>query len=156
MTGRRYTAIVFGLALQLPTVAQGINLTGEWTGSASCKAFDGTVFRLPRTTSTLFISHSATTFVARLEADSGPTDYFGHSVQQSGLSTRLQGIMVECRTTPMLSDRSEVVHLKAAEGGGGARMKGSSIFRDQSGDIGTCRWVFERVRKTDPGLAPCP
>lgn len=156
MRVRLHTAIGFVAVLHLPALAFGINLTGEWSGSANCKAFDGTLFRLPRTTSTLLVSHSTTTFAARLETDSGPTEYFGHTVQQSGLSTRLQGIMVECRTTPSLADRSEVVHLKAAESTSRARLKGSSIFRDQSGDIGTCRWTFERVNKTAPGLTPCP
>jgi hypothetical protein len=64
--------------------------------------------------------------------------------------------MVECHTAPSLLDHSEVVHLKASETASGARLKGSSIFRDQGGDIGTCRWSFARVNKNDPGLSECP
>jgi hypothetical protein len=142
--------------LQLPATAFAMNLTGEWSGTISCTAFDGTLYRIPRSPSTLYVSHSGSTFAAHLDNGEGPTDYSGQAIQESGLSTRLRAIMVECHTAPTLVDRSEVVHLKAADGGGGGRIKGSSIFRGQSGDIGTCRWTFTRVNKTDPGLADCP
>jgi hypothetical protein len=148
--------LAFATIVQIPSIAFAINLTGEWTGSISCTAFDGTSFRIPRSTSSLFISHSASAFAAHLEGGEGPTDYSGQAVQQSGVSARLQGIMVECHTTPSLTDRSEVVHLKATESSSAARLKGSSIFRDQGGDIGTCRWSFKRANKNDPGLSDCP
>jgi hypothetical protein len=146
----------FATVIQAPTLVLAINLTGEWSGTISCTAFDGTLFRVPRSTSSLFISHSAGTFAAHLEGGEGPSDYSGQAVQQSGVSSRLQGIMVECHTTPTLDDRSEVVHLKSTESDSGARLKGSSIFRGQSGDIGTCRWSFKRANKNDPGLSGCP
>src|SRR5262245_21756021 len=156
----RFHIMVAGLAfatlVQLPTLAFAINLTGEWTGTSSCTAFDGTLFRVPRSTSSLFITHSAGTFTAHLEGGEGPSDYSGQAVQQSGVSSRLQGIMVECHTAPTLDDRSEVVHLKSMESDSGARLKGSSIFRGQGGDIGTCRWSFKRANKNDPGLSGCP
>lgn len=152
------TAAALGLAaiVQVPAPTFAINLTGEWTGSASCKAFDGTQFRIPRSTTSLFISHSAGTFTAHLAGGEGPTDYSGQAVQQSGVSGRLQAIMVECHTAPTLVDHSEVVHLKGSESGTSARLKGSSIFRDQGGDIGTCRWSFKRANKNDPALNGCP
>jgi hypothetical protein len=149
-------ALAVAAILHHPGLAFAMNLTGEWTGSTSCTSFDGTAFRIPRSDSTLFISHSGGTFAAHLDTGEGPTDYSGQAVQESGQTTRLRGIMVECHTAPSLLDRSEVVHLKAAESGDGARIKGSSIFRGQAGDIGTCRWTFSRVNKTDPGLAECP
>jgi len=159
MKSRSDTAVAvvaFATFLLAPALAVAINLTGEWTGSISCAAFDGTLFRIPRSTSSLFISHSASSFAAHLEGGEGPTDYSGQAVQQSGISSRLQGIMLECHTTPSLNDHSEAVHLKASETTSGARLKGSSIFRDQGGDIGTCRWSFKRANKNDPGLSDCP
>lgn len=153
------TAATVGVAVllwQAPAPVCGINLTGEWTGAANCKAFDGTSFRIPRSTSSLYITHSAGSFTAHLEGGEGPTDYSGQAVQQSGVANRLQGIMLECHTSPALVDHSEVVHFKATESNSGARMKGASIFRDQGGDIGTCRWSFKRVNKNDPGLNGCP
>lgn len=149
-------ALGFVTVLQIPALAFAMNLTGEWTGTTSCTSFDGTLFRIPRSPSTLYISHSGSTFAAHLDTGEGPTDYSGQAVQESGLTTRLRAIMVECHTAPSLVDRSEVVHLKAGDSVGGARIKGSSIFRGQAGDIGTCRWSFSRVNKTDPGFAPCP
>jgi len=146
----------FATVVHLPVLALAMNLTGQWSGSTSCTSFDGTLFRIPRSNSTLYISHSGGTFAAHLDTGEGPTDYSGQAVQESGLTTRLRAIMVECHTAPNLVDRSEVVHLKVGETGDGARLKGSSIFRGQAGDIGTCRWTFTRVNKTDPGLAECP
>jgi hypothetical protein len=146
----------FTMAFQMPLAALAINLTGEWVGSARCKAFDGTQFSLPRSTSTLLISHSTTSFSARLESGDGPTDYVGHTIQQTGQSSRLQGIMAECGTNPTFANRNEVVHLKGSEGATSARLKGSSIFRDPSGEIGTCRWNFKRETKTNPNLIGCP
>lgn len=149
-------ALGFATILHLPALASAMNLTGEWSGTTSCTSFDGTLFRIPRSPSTLYVSHSGGTFAAHLDTGEGPTDYSGQAIQESGLTTRLRAIMVECHTAPSLVDRSEVVHLKAGESGGDARIKGSSIFRGQGGDIGTCRWTFSRVNKTDPNLAECP
>lgn len=153
---RSIAVLGFAMAFQLPIAALAINLTGEWVGSARCKAFDGTQFSLPRSTSTLLISHSTTSFTARIESGDGPTDYVGHTVQQTGQSSRLQAIMVECGTNPTFANRNEVVHLKGSEGATSSRLKGSSIFRAPSGEIGTCRWNFKRETKTNPNLIGCP
>jgi hypothetical protein len=149
-------AFGFVTILQLPALAFAMNLTGEWQGSTSCTSFDGTLFRIPRSPSTLYITHSGGTFAAHLDTGEGPTDYSGQAVQESGQTSRLRGIMVECHTAPNLLDRSEVVHLKAMDSEANGRIKGSSIFRGQAGDIGTCRWTFQRVNKNDPGLTECP
>lgn len=152
-------AWILGCLMLATTVAarpaRGFNLTGEWMGTVACKTFDGTQRRLPSLGTTMRITQSGTQFGVRTEDSSSVKQYNGQAIEDVGQPLRMRAVLIECRSTTDLDNYSEVVHL-IGNAGAKLSLRGKSILRNQSGDIGTCRWTFQRVSSTNPVVPGCP
>jgi hypothetical protein len=134
--------------------AQGFNMTGTWSGTVTCRPFDGTTLFVPRAQTQLEIVHHGTSLVARFTDGSRIKDFNGFAVAQVNAS-KVRTVLAECRSTTGLDGYAEFVHVSAWRGAR-ARMKARSIFRDHNGQIGTCRWKFSRLDEIIPVLSGCP
>jgi hypothetical protein len=72
----------------------------------------------------------------------------------TGQPLRVRALLIECRSTPSLDNYSEVVQVLGSASSR-LRLQGKSILRSQSGDIGTCRWTFQRTTSANPAVTGC-
>jgi hypothetical protein len=145
--------LVLGAALAAAP-AQGFPLTGEWAGNIVCQTFDGTARRVPSVGTTMKISQVGSQLTVQTEDGNGVKHYNGQSIEQTGQPLRVRALLIECRSTPSLDNYSEVVQLLGSASSR-LRLQGKSILRSQSGDIGTCRWTFQRTTSANPAVTGC-
>ena len=132
---------------------EAFNLTGEWIGTIRCQAFNGKQRSIPAMSSTLKITQTGGVLALRVEDGSGVRQYNGQAIDDTAQPLRMRAVLIECRSSTSLNTYSEVVHLS---GSGGSRLSATSILRDQSGDIDTCRWTFQRTDAANPAVSACP
>lgn len=135
--------------------AAASDLTGEWRGKVRCKAYDGVRRSVPDRGAIVKIRQTGRRFVAQLEDAQGLRRYNGETISQIVRSQRVEAILMECRSTAALSNYSEKVMLRGNVLPTGGRLAGQSFFRNQWGEIGTCRWRLQRVDHRAPTVAPC-
>lgn len=134
--------------------AQGFDMTGTWSGTVTCRPFDGTTLFVPRSQTELKLFHQGSSLLARFVDGSKVKDFNGFAVAQVNAS-KVRAVLTECRSTTDLNGYAEFVHVTAWNGAR-ARLKARSIFRDQNGEIGTCRWKFSRIDEAVPAVSGCP
>jgi hypothetical protein len=130
-------------------------LTGEWDGKVTCQTFDGTRRRIPSIGTTLKVTQAGAQLSVQTEDGSGTRHYNGQAIEDVGQPLRIRAVLIECRSTTSLDNYSEVVHLLGSATSK-LRLQGRSILRNQNGDIGTCRWTFQRTSPTNPNVSACP
>jgi hypothetical protein len=135
------------------STAGAFNMTGQWLGTIACRTFNGTQRNAPSIGTTMKITHAGQQVAVRIEDGSGVRTYNGQGIDNAGQPLRMRVVLIECRSSTNLNNYSEVVHLNGSSGG---RLRGTSILRSQLGDIGTCRWSFQRVSASNPIVAGCP
>jgi len=142
-----------GLAWAPPAVAS--DLTGEWRGKVRCRANDGSRRTIPNLGAVVNFHQVGRSFVAQVEDSQGMRRYNGEVVSQIGRNQRVEAILVECRSTAALSNYTEKALLRGTISKNTASLSGTSMFRNQWGEIGTCRWRLQRVSKRVPSVTPC-
>ena len=157
-TASRVASIVCLVAATLgPSLpVWGLELSGVWKGKVRCKAFDGVRRAVPARGATLTVRQAGRHFTAQLEDSQGLRHYNGEVVRQAGRDRRIEAVMMECRSSSDLNDYSEAVNFRGTLFEKGGRLSGESIFRTQLGEIGTCRWRFDRSSASIPTLSFCP
>lgn len=143
------------IVVTLATAAAATDLTGVWTGSVHCRSFDGARRSIPSREATLRISQLGRYFAAQVEHSRGVRSYNGEVVPRIGRTSRVEAVLIECRSSPELNNYSEVVNLRGTVIDSRGRLSGESIFRNQVGDIGTCRWSLERSSSKQPSISFC-
>lgn len=136
-------------------LAAAADLTGEWRGKVRCKVNDGMRRSVPDHGATVRVSQVGRQFVAQLEDAQGVRRYNGEVVSQLGREHRFEAILIECRSTATLSNYSEKAFLRGTVQASGGRISGESLYRNQFGAIGSCRWRLQRSSAVRPNLAPC-
>lgn len=142
------------VALVAPAAAAG-DLSGVWSGSVRCKAFDGVRRSVPDRGATLTITQQGRFFAAQIEDAQGLRQYNGEVVSLTGRDRRVEAVMVECRTSAALNDYLETVTLRGTMYAAQGRLNGESIFRSQLGELGTCKWRLERSSAAVPAVPFC-
>jgi hypothetical protein len=149
----QYLAVTIWLVHLCSGAAAAFNMTGQWLGTIACRTFNGTQRNSPSIGSTMKITQTGAQVAVRIEDGSGVRTYNGEGIDNAGQPLRMRVVLIECRSSTSLNNYSEVVHLNGSSGG---RLRGTSILRSQLGDIGTCRWSFQRVSAINPTVAGCP
>lgn len=131
------------------------DLRGKWIGTLRCRAFNGTRLKAPSASVTMNISQIGRYFAAQIEDSSGVRTYNGEVIRETGRATRFEAVLIECRSTANMNNYSETATIKGFAEELNGRLAGESIFRSVRGEIGTCRWTYERVSKKDPRVSFC-
>jgi len=143
------------LLIAAPAVAQTANLRGQWVGGLRCRSFNGTRSAPPKATATLSISQVGRYLAAEVQDSAGVRKYNGEVMRETGRASRFEAVLIECRSTSNMNNYSEVTNLKGFAVDDDGRLNGKSIFRSVRGEIGTCRWSFERISGKDPRIGFC-
>lgn len=151
----RYSLLMTGMLVVVALPAAATDLTGVWSGSVHCRSFDGAHRSIPSRDATLRVAQVGRYFAAQVEHSRGVRSYNGEVVPRIGRTSRVEAVLIECRSTPELSNYSEVVNLRGTVVDERGRLSGESIFRNQMGDIGTCRWSLERSSRKAPTVSFC-
>lgn len=144
-----------GLCVGFAIPARANDLSGEWRGKVRCKAYDGVRRSVPDRGAIVKIRQTGRRLAAQLEDAQGLRRYNGEMITQIGRSQRVEAILMECRSTAALSNYSEKVMLRGNIVFPRGMLAGESFFRNQWGEIGTCRWRLQRVDHRAPVVAPC-
>ena len=162
------TAIVAVIIMAPNVGAQNLSVTGTWDGTQRCKGSGPSAVRLrgAELHEQIRITQNPSA-PDELNVQIGTRAYNGRlmlaaphaSGAQSGQAT-----LIQCDSTPALSDYSEMVFLdvvlKAAPDN--SKLVGISVFRDPSANTksafaaGTCKWNYARTDTQDPGISGCP
>ena len=173
MFARLRSAIPIGVAMVIAVThsaaAQSSNLTGTWEGTQTCKGsgFSAVKLRTAELHAQMKITQSPTA-PDELNVQIGARSYNGRLMLTpprpgSGVQEG-QVTLIQCDSTPALSDYSEMVFLKvvlkvAPQTG---KLAGISVFRDPAANtkaafaVGTCKWSYARTDTQDPGMSGCP
>ncbi len=162
------TAIVAVMIMTPRAGAQSPSLTGTWDGTQRCKG-PGSL-AVPLRAADLHQQMRITQNPSapdELNVQIGTRAYNGRlmlAVPHAGGVQSGQATLMQCDSTPTLSDYSEMVFLdvvlKPAPGSG--KLVGISVFRDPSANTksafaaGTCKWNYARTDTQDPGVSGCP
>ena len=149
------------LVLVLATVpAHAFDATGTWSGSYSCKGFDGGPFTVKPRRTTLLITHAGASLNASL--DNGGFHYHGASIDDAKDAQKGDAMLAECETDAVpATGFAEMILgvVKTKTGKSAASFKGTSVYQQVSGsgtEGGSCIYTFKRTSTTDPGVGPCP
>lgn len=140
--------------------AQAPDLTGTWTGEATCNGFDGTKFKVT-CCPTLEISHASPTELhVRLPQDDDTVLetflYFGRIVPDADKpAEKGEVVLVGCDTTNTLPEDSQMGR-GSVKIGNKSTLKGQSFFFETVTGIQTCKWSYKRTDTADPGVPACP
>jgi len=145
--------VAFALGSAAEVVAS--DLGGEWVGKVRCKATDGVRRSVPDRGANVRISQLGRKLSVRVEDSQGLRHYNGELVRQIGREQRIEAVLIECRTATALSNYSEKVMLRGTVLPASAKLSGESFFRNQWGEIGTCRWRLQRLNSKVVNVAPC-
>lgn len=94
-------------------------------------------------------------FAVQVEDGNGVRTYNGEVIGETGRNGHLQAMLIECRSTSNMNNYSEVVNLKGLVLDPEGHLTGESLFRSMRGEIGKCRWRYERTSTKDPKIAFC-
>lgn len=147
----------FLLSTAVPTV-HAFDLTGTWVGKWSCKGFDGEKFTSDNKNSTFRITQSGNTIAADL--DNGAYRYNGGAISDSAKPEKGEAAFVACSNdnAPLSGGESEIIRVavKTKVDTFKATLKGVSIFEDDLGGVGTCKYSFKRQGTANPNVSACP
>ncbi len=160
------TAIVAAMLMTPSAGAQ--SLTGTWDGTQRCKGPGSLAvpLRAAELHQQIRITQNPSA-PDELNVQVGTRAYNGRlmlaAAHGSGVQSG-QATLIQCDSTPALSDYSEMVFLDvvlkpAPESG---KLVGISVFRDPSANTksafaaGTCKWNYARTDTQDPGVSGCP
>lgn len=145
------------LVLGVTPAAHAFDVTGTWIGRWSCKGFDGEKFTSFNKTSTLKLSQTGTAIAADL--DNGSFHYNAAMIADKFKPEKGEAVFIACATDnlPLADAESEILRaaVKTKAGTFKASLKGLSIFEDQFGGVGTCKYSFKRQDTLDPNVSAC-
>ena len=150
--------------LATPAAAQLVpDLTGTWEGRWSCKTFHGAKGTEENKQSEFQIVQNGTTFAADL--DGGGFLYNGAVIPDDKNTANKPGkgeaVLIQCGTDnlPFAGAEAEMlrVSVKTKPNSVAATLKGTSIFEDPPGVVGTCQFSYKRTTtSTTRMVGPCP
>lgn len=153
------TLTALGLSLGMATsagYAQTLsNLRGKWIGTLRCRSFNGTRATQPTAVTTMSISQLGRYFAAQIEDANGVRTYNGELIREAGRDGRVEALLIECRSSSHMNNYAEVVNLRGLAVDPDGKLRGESIFRNMRGEIGNCRWHYQRTTTKDPRIAFC-
>lgn len=161
MQPRVFVAATFvallAITLAAPS-ARAYDLTGTWVGKYTCTGFDGAKFKSDSKNSTFKITQTGNAIAADL--DNAAYRYNGAPIPDSAKPEKGEAVFVECSNdnVPLSGGESEIIRwsVKTKAGTFKATLKGLSIFEDNLGGVGTCKYSLKRVDTADPGILGCP
>lgn len=137
--------------------ALAFDLTGTWAGKWSCKGFDGEKFTTSNKNSTLRITQTGGNLAAEL--DNGDYHYNGGAIPDAAKPEKGEIVFDACANDnlPLADAESEIVRaaVKTKAGTFKASLKGTSIFEDNFGGVGSCKYTFKRLDVVNPNIAGC-
>lgn len=156
------TAFLFALtcgvlALGVSPTVHAFDVTGTWVGKWSCKGFDGEKFTTANKTSTLKLTQTGNAIAADL--DNGEFHYNAGMIVDKFKPEKGEAVFVACPTDnlPLADAESEILRaaVKTKAGTFKASLKGLSIFEDNFGGVGTCKYAFKRQDTVNPNVSAC-
>lgn len=157
----RLTRLVPLLVLVTAGQAFAFDLTGTWAGKWSCTGFDGAKFTSGNKESTLLVAQVGNVFSA--DIDGGEFRYNGGAIPDAAKPLEKgEAVMNSCGTDPipLTGEETEIARLKVKvsikPGQVKGSLKGVSIFEDNLGGVGTCKYSYKRITTTNPGSIGCP
>ncbi len=160
MTSTKITTLALALAALVvtPPAAHAFDLTGTWIGKWSCKGFDGSKFTDANKTSTLRLTQTGN--VINADLDNGDFHYNGGMIADTTKPEKGEAVFLSCGTdnVPLSGSEAEIIRaaVKTKSGTFKASFKGTSIFENEQGDVGSCKYTFKRTDSTNPNVAGCP
>jgi hypothetical protein len=134
------------------------DLTGTWVGKWSCKGFDGEKFTSFNKTSTLRLTQTGNTIAA--DIDNGEYRYNGGMIADDAKPEKGEAVFITCAidNLPLTDTETEMIRVavKTKTGTFKASFKGLSIFEDNLGGVGTCKYSFKRQDTVNPNISACP
>ena len=141
--------------------AHAFDLTGTWEGKWTCRAqINGAPSTIANDDSVMKITQLGPD--GYVDLDNGTYHYSGWAAADNDNDKRGATTVVDCDTNPRSEFSNEMISakVKAPSGADSGEFNGTSAYNlAQPGNIelgGICRYTFERVSATDPGVLPCP
>jgi hypothetical protein len=144
------------------TPTHAFDLTGNWIGKWSCKGFDGSKFTSSSNLkpSTLAITQTGNTFGAVIDAadPNGDYTYNGFAILDGKSADKGEVTLLGCHLGTTLAGPpfdGELVRatVKTKTNTFKASFKGTSIFSDDSPEVGTCKYSYKRTDTPPPAPA---
>lgn len=158
----RIAALAVAVAGLVPRVAlaQSFTATGSWTGSITCKSFDGGVKTTTKTTPVMTVSQVGTQVGVRLDFGGGDVAHFTGLANPDGKKPETKGevALIRCGTDdirgsePSSDELGRFTVATKAPPAVKASFKGTTVVAGAE-SVSTCTWKWTRTDVADPGLS---